>query len=180
MPSRTIASPVRQSDGLLPWRDWTCGAAPKRTWHGVAVPRCLGRKVRDDEGVIARSPRRPLPEHRNEVPPRARLLVSSGAKKIEAAFLPLLFFIYLNCVTESAPYRKPPSKPRRSSASRKTEWPGRVSSRPFKKQIPYFAYERRRRTAISSAPTPQVSSAMVAGSGIGLPAKPKEKSPGWP
>jgi hypothetical protein len=37
-PSRAIASPAR-----------TFGAAPKRTWHGVAVPRCLRRKVRDDK-----------------------------------------------------------------------------------------------------------------------------------
>jgi hypothetical protein len=41
-PSRAIASPAR-----------TFGAAPKRTWHSVAVPGCMERKVRDDEGVIA-------------------------------------------------------------------------------------------------------------------------------
>lgn len=54
-------------------------------------------------------------------------------QKIEAAFLPLLFSIYLKCATESPPCRRPPPKPRRKyRASRKTEWPGRVSSRPFK------------------------------------------------
>jgi hypothetical protein len=41
-PSRATVSPAR-----------TFGAAPKRTWHSVAVPGCLERKVCDDEGVIA-------------------------------------------------------------------------------------------------------------------------------
>jgi hypothetical protein len=63
----------------------------------------------------------------------------SFGQKREAAFLPLLFSIYLNCATESSTLSKTAAQTSSQyRASRKTEWPGRVSSRPFKADTSFF------------------------------------------